>query len=144
MKTYDDLAKKRFVLIVSEPHHRKIKTPDDKFGEENNSWVQYVSIPLLCYYEPYLTLKQFNIQLLVPQNNISDCPWFTFGLQYSFRNNPNLVFLTFAKCFWLNHRLINQPRIVTRYRNVILGDFFRNSKRVWEIADFAADRTLSR
>jgi hypothetical protein len=70
---YDDLAQKRFALIVSEPHYIKIKTPSDKFGEENNSWVQFVSIPLLCYYEPYQTLKQFNIQLLVPQNNTSDC-----------------------------------------------------------------------
>lgn len=64
---YDDLAAKRFALIVAEPQHVVYKDRSAAFAEENNVWVQFVTEPLLCYYKPYMTLKPLNIQLLVPR-----------------------------------------------------------------------------
>ncbi len=70
---YQDLAARRFALIVSEP----LRIPDEdtarQFGEENNAWVKYVSIPVLCYYEERTTLKEAGVQLLVPKDVPDDC-----------------------------------------------------------------------
>ena len=72
---YDDLAAKRFALIVAEPQHVVYKDRSAAFAEENNVWVQYVAEPLLCYYKPYLTLKPLNIQLLIPRAAPDCAPW---------------------------------------------------------------------
>jgi len=70
---YHDLASQRFSLIVSNPLHMRIQTDTDDFGEENNAWVKWVSSPVLCYYEPLVTLKKVTVQLLVPREDISAC-----------------------------------------------------------------------
>jgi hypothetical protein len=70
---YADLAAKRFALIVSEPLRQPVKDSSFQFGEENNAWVKWVSIPTLCYYEPKVTLKEVGVQLLVPKADTSDC-----------------------------------------------------------------------
>lgn len=70
---YRDLAARRFSLIITNPLHQTIKTEDTVFGEENNAWVKWVSTPLLCYYEPVLTLKKVKVQLLAPRQDISNC-----------------------------------------------------------------------
>jgi hypothetical protein len=71
---YRDLAAHRFALILSDPLRRPIKDSDYSFGEENNAWVKWVSAPILCYYEPAITLEEFKIQLLVPLATVSlDC-----------------------------------------------------------------------
>lgn len=70
---YRDLAARRFSLIISNPLNQTIKTEEAVFGEENNAWVKWVSTPVLCYYEPLLTLKKVKIQLLVPRQDISNC-----------------------------------------------------------------------
>lgn len=70
---YQDLAARRFSLIITQPLHEKIQTDTDEFGEENNAWVKWVSTPLLCYYEPLDTLKKIKIQLLVPKQDASNC-----------------------------------------------------------------------
>lgn len=44
-----------------------------QFDEENNAWVKWVSRPVLCYYEPKVTLKEVGVQLLVPKADTSDC-----------------------------------------------------------------------
>jgi hypothetical protein len=72
---YDDLAAKRFALIVAEPQHVVYKDRSAAFAEENNVWVQYVAEPLLCYYKPYRTLKPLNIQLLIPRAAPDCAPW---------------------------------------------------------------------
>jgi len=64
---YKDIEQKRFGLIISAPVNQAIKTEDDSFGEENNIWVEYVSKPLLKYYEPIYLDKKNNIQLLIPK-----------------------------------------------------------------------------
>ena len=70
---YRDLAAQRFSLIITNPLHERIQTEEDNFGEENNAWVEWVSAPVLCFYEPVNTLKKVRIQLLVPKEDISAC-----------------------------------------------------------------------
>ena len=70
---YRDLATHRFSLIISNPLRTSIKDSDYNFGEENNAWVKWVANPVLCYYEPKITLDQFRIQLLVPREQPLDC-----------------------------------------------------------------------
>lgn len=70
---YQDLASRRFSLIISNPLHERIQTEEDNFGEENNAWVEWVSAPVLCFYEPLDTLKKVRVQLLVPKEDISAC-----------------------------------------------------------------------
>lgn len=70
---YRDLASQRFSLIITNPLNEIIKTEAAQFGEENNAWVKWVSTPLLCYYEPLLTLKKVKVQVLRPREDISGC-----------------------------------------------------------------------
>jgi len=70
---YADLAAKRFSLIVTETLHTPSQDSSYEFGEENNAWVKWVSIPTLCYYEPLTTIKTFRVQLLVPREDAVDC-----------------------------------------------------------------------
>ena len=70
---YQDLESHRFSLIISNPLHERIQTDSDEYGEENNAWVEWVSAPVLCFYEPLDTLKKVKIQLLVPKQDISSC-----------------------------------------------------------------------
>jgi hypothetical protein len=70
---YNDLAKHRFALIISEPLRTPVKDSSFQFGEENNAWVKWVSNPILCYYEEKITLKKVGVQLLVPKSGQVDC-----------------------------------------------------------------------
>jgi hypothetical protein len=70
---YADLAAHRFSLILSEPLRTPIQDSSYRFGEENNAWVTWVAGPVLCYYEPLVTLRVFRVQLLVPNENADDC-----------------------------------------------------------------------
>ncbi|MBC7879007.1 MAG: hypothetical protein H7Y59_17685 [Anaerolineales bacterium] len=70
---YDELAEHRFTLIVSEILRTPIKDSSFQFGEENNAWVKWVANPILCYYEPKLTIKEVGVQLLVPKSKPVDC-----------------------------------------------------------------------
>jgi hypothetical protein len=82
---YEDLALKRFSLIVSEPLRTPIKDASYQFGEENNAWVKWVAFPVLCYYEPIETLKEVNVQLLAPKSGLLDCTK-AFPQGYNFEN----------------------------------------------------------
>ena len=70
---YRDLAAHRFSLIISDPLRAPIKDSDYQFGEENNAWVRWVSLPVLCYYEPMKTIPEFRLQLLIPTQDNKDC-----------------------------------------------------------------------
>lgn len=70
---YADLAAKRFSLIITEPLRTPAQDSSYQFGEENNAWVKWVSIPTLCYYEPLETIKTVRVQLLVPKEDTADC-----------------------------------------------------------------------
>jgi len=71
---YQDLANKRFSLIVSNPLSRKKQYITDSFAEENNAWVKWVARPVLCYYKPVYTSNEVRIQLLVPRATPKNCP----------------------------------------------------------------------
>ena len=64
---YKDIASHRFSMIVSEPLHTGFQGVQYEFGNENDAWVKWVSIPLLCYYEPVETYPVYGVQILVPK-----------------------------------------------------------------------------
>lgn len=64
---YQDLSSKRFKLIVSDIQKTQFQNQNDAFSEENNSFVEWVSKPILRYYQPIVTIKELGIQLLVPK-----------------------------------------------------------------------------
>jgi hypothetical protein len=70
---YHDLARQRFSLIVTEPLRTPVKDSSYEFGEENNAWVKWVSIPVLCYYQEVQTFKEVGVQLLIPKPVPDDC-----------------------------------------------------------------------
>jgi hypothetical protein len=70
---YQDLASKRFSLIITDPLRAPIKDSDFQFGEENNAWVQWVAKPVLCYYQPIVDITEVHVQLLIPQPGLPDC-----------------------------------------------------------------------
>jgi hypothetical protein len=73
-KFHDDIKNQRFEMIISEPLFTQLKGRTESFGEENDAWVNQVSIPVLCYYTPETTLRDVRIQLLVPRPNPENCP----------------------------------------------------------------------
>jgi len=70
---FDDLANKRFALIVSEPLFRSYDDEYVPFSEENNAWVRWVSKTVLCFYTPEKTYREVRVQLLVPRAGSLDC-----------------------------------------------------------------------
>jgi hypothetical protein len=70
---YQDLASRRFSLIITNPVNRRLDKTEGHFSEENNAWVKWVTTPLLCYYEPLDRLKRVDVELLVPRQDISAC-----------------------------------------------------------------------
>lgn len=70
---YADLAAQRFSLIVTEPIRKPAKGSEFQFGEENNAWVKWVSLPVLCYYQEEDWMKEVGVQLLTPIQNPAPC-----------------------------------------------------------------------
>jgi hypothetical protein len=70
---YRDLASGRFALIITEPLKTNLKGGEGGFADENDYWVKWVSIPTLCFYEPILTDRVVDVQLLVPRANPQNC-----------------------------------------------------------------------
>lgn len=66
---YQDLAAKRFALIVTEPLNAVYQGDEHNFGNENDAWVKWVSIPILCYYEPIATHEEVGMIILTPRDN---------------------------------------------------------------------------
>ena len=66
---YADLVVARYEFIVTDPLFIVIKGKDSAFPEENNIWVERVSIPVLCYYEPILNLNDVKVQILAPRRD---------------------------------------------------------------------------
>jgi hypothetical protein len=71
---YQDLANRRFALIVTEPlKTRRREDLGGPFSEENDAWVLWVSNPTLCFYEPIYISTDVNVELLVPKQNPVGC-----------------------------------------------------------------------
>jgi hypothetical protein len=63
-----------FGLIVTYPLETEYQGRGHSFGEENDAWVAEVSLPVLCSYEPTVTLASPPLQLLVPRAGSAACP----------------------------------------------------------------------
>ncbi|MFQ5931335.1 MAG: hypothetical protein ACE5MM_02890 [Nitrospiraceae bacterium] len=68
------LENQQFDLIVSDPLKIQFQGRTRAFGEENDAWVREVSYPVLCYYEPVLTISEAEVQVLKPRAGGRDCP----------------------------------------------------------------------
>jgi sulfur carrier protein ThiS len=65
-----DLARHRFSLIISDPLPVVYKRGEGPFPEENDLWVDQVTLPILRYYEPTVKIPEFDIWLLVPKQQV--------------------------------------------------------------------------
>lgn len=70
---YADIASQRFDLIVTDPQRIRYADDDEGWGAENDTWVEWVTRPLLCYYEPMYTIKKTGVWILAPVENPGDC-----------------------------------------------------------------------
>lgn len=68
---HQDIKNQRFAMIVSEPVYLSVKGESERFGEENNAWVNAVGVNLRCYYTDIKTFKDIKVQLLVPKQKIN-------------------------------------------------------------------------
>lgn len=70
---YADIANQRFALIITDPQRIRFADEDEGWGAENDTWVEWVTKPLLCYYDPLYTIKKTGVWMLVPAENPGDC-----------------------------------------------------------------------
>jgi hypothetical protein len=71
---YTDIEAQRYAAIVNDRTLDYYKDRQENWPEEHNAWARFVSKPLLCYYQPRLTLKKVDVQILYPAPNPTDCP----------------------------------------------------------------------
>lgn len=64
---YEDIYQHRFALIINEPANIITRGSEYSFGEENDAYVKWVTIPLLCAYEPIYSSQATSLELLVPR-----------------------------------------------------------------------------
>jgi hypothetical protein len=69
----DDLHRQRFEFIITEPLFENYKDRGESWAEENNVWVDAVSVPILCNYKRVATYPELSIQLFVPRETQFDC-----------------------------------------------------------------------
>ncbi|NJD60315.1 MAG: hypothetical protein C3F13_17345 [Anaerolineales bacterium] len=65
---YANISHQRYDLIVSEPLVIQYQGRSHSFGEENDAWVKSVSEPVLCFYEPGVTLESVGVVLYTPRS----------------------------------------------------------------------------
>ncbi len=63
------LSQQRYAMIVSEPLVIQWQGRQHSFGEENDAWVRQVSEPVLCYYQPSVTLDSVGLVLYTPRSS---------------------------------------------------------------------------
>ena len=64
---YEDIHSHRFALIINEPLNMVIRGENYAFGDENDAYVKWVTLPLTCGYEPVYTNYETRVQLLIPR-----------------------------------------------------------------------------
>ena len=64
---HNDVSHQRFAIIVSEPLTIQYQGKSHSFGEENDAWVERVSEPVLCYYEPTQIVETAGVVLYAPR-----------------------------------------------------------------------------
>jgi hypothetical protein len=63
----NDLQNHRFALIIAEPQFLNYQGRNYPFGNENDTWVKWVSTPLLQYYKPIWSENENNLEAYVPK-----------------------------------------------------------------------------
>lgn len=63
----EDIENQRFRLIVSDPLYIVFQGQKIAFGEENDAWVEEVTIPILEHYKTVMRFDMHNIWLLAPK-----------------------------------------------------------------------------
>lgn len=71
---YADLHHHRFTLIVARKQSTGLQSDDEGFADENNAWSTMIAGPLLCEYEPVLTLQTASVQVFAPRSGETHCP----------------------------------------------------------------------
>lgn len=69
---YSDLHNHRFALIVAEGQKFN-QQKSGAFMEEDNAWVRYVGVPILCTYRSVGEIASNNINLFVPREELAEC-----------------------------------------------------------------------
>jgi len=64
---YKDLKNQRFSLIVANDPNPNIQDTSFAFSEENNAWVERVTLPLLCFYQVDARLPEAGVSILIPR-----------------------------------------------------------------------------
>lgn len=67
-----DLENHRFSMIVSDPLYIVFQGSKVAFGEENDAWVEQVTIPILEYYEPVGKFDNVLVWLLAPIEEVGE------------------------------------------------------------------------
>jgi hypothetical protein len=70
---HDDLRRQRFDLIITEPLFENYKDKGESWAEENNVWVDSVSVPILCNYKRVATFPELSVQIYAPREIQVDC-----------------------------------------------------------------------
>jgi hypothetical protein len=68
-----EIQSQRFDLIITDPLFDRYKEPGENWAEENNVWVEAVSVPILCHYWRKVTFPESGVQILAPRENPIDC-----------------------------------------------------------------------
>ena len=64
---YKDISSHRFAMIITEPLNVVVRGEDYSFGNENDEYVKWVTIPLVCKYKPVYTNLETAVEILVPR-----------------------------------------------------------------------------
>ena len=70
---YQDLAEQRFSLVIADPQRVRYADEGESWSEENDTWVRWVTEPLLWYYGTRYSIKKTGVWFLVPSEDISTC-----------------------------------------------------------------------
>jgi hypothetical protein len=70
---HQDLRNRKFDLIVVDRLSTQIQARDHNFAEENNAWVEEISMPILCYYVPLDEIPDVPLQFFIPADGEDTC-----------------------------------------------------------------------
>jgi len=76
MPFYRDLAEQRFGLIITDPQRIRYSREEEQWDAENDTWVQWVTEPLYCYYKPKYSKDKTHVWFFVPREEIGDCSYY--------------------------------------------------------------------
>ena len=71
---YEGVSKQTWSMILMPPvFAENIKNASFEFGEENNTWINYIARPLLCSYHSVEQNLDFDYEIFLPTENAQSC-----------------------------------------------------------------------